>query len=282
MFKKRFNLRNVVTKVACLAVSSMMFSSCNQSAKETKVDSNSNSHSAEKYSEQTSRVQELTGGNNVYWTESGTKYHIYDACTYISKGKIFNGTVAQALEMKNITGLCAVCEQMAAKKSKEDSNVAEEIVVTPNQSTPSQSVNRLITTNFYGYRKSLGNGKTFSFICELRTEDKNKTITRFVAGTETVVGNETRSKKISSTNEIEILSDNTFSIKVQESALNGKIEKNIIRGTVTINGEKFPFQAKTSNIETCEKCFGSGTSMEGSLLDRKACTYCDGFGKIPR
>ena len=40
MAKKRLNLRNVAM-IACLAVSSVMFLSCNQSAKKTKVDSDS-------------------------------------------------------------------------------------------------------------------------------------------------------------------------------------------------------------------------------------------------
>ena len=78
-----------------------------------------NPPSIEEYSEQTSRVEELTGTNNVYWTKSGTKYHIYEECQHINSDKtdeIFNGTVAQARELKNITELCKTCENKAVKQ----------------------------------------------------------------------------------------------------------------------------------------------------------------------
>ena len=77
-----------------------------------------NPPSIEEYSEQTSRIEELTGGNNVYWTHSGTKYHIYVDCQHINTNRteeIFNGTVAQARELKNITELCKTCENKAVK-----------------------------------------------------------------------------------------------------------------------------------------------------------------------
>ncbi|MDR1698698.1 MAG: hypothetical protein LBR75_02585, partial [Prevotellaceae bacterium] len=77
-----------------------------------------NPPSVEEYSEQTSRVEQLTGGNNVYWTKSGTKYHIFDDCPRINTSRtdeIFNGTVAQARELKNITELCKTCEHRAEK-----------------------------------------------------------------------------------------------------------------------------------------------------------------------
>ena len=75
-----------------------------------------NPPSIEEYSEQTSRIEELTGGNSVYWTHSGTKYHIYVDCQHINSNRteeIFNGTVAQARELKNITELCKTCENKA-------------------------------------------------------------------------------------------------------------------------------------------------------------------------
>ena len=75
--------------------------------------------SVEQYSEQTSRVQELTGGNMVYWTKSGTKYHIYQDCPSINTNRtdeIFQGTVAKARELKNITELCKICEKRAMKE----------------------------------------------------------------------------------------------------------------------------------------------------------------------
>ena len=80
-----------------------------------------NPPSVEEYTEQIQRVEELTGGNSVYWTKSGTKYHIYQDCQHINRQvteEIFNGTVGQARELKNITELCATCENKA-KREKE-------------------------------------------------------------------------------------------------------------------------------------------------------------------
>jgi hypothetical protein len=77
-----------------------------------------NPPSVEEYTEQTNRIEELTGNNSVYWTKSGTKYHIYDDCPHINTNRtdeIFNGTVAQARELKNITELCKTCENKAKK-----------------------------------------------------------------------------------------------------------------------------------------------------------------------
>ncbi|MCL2155397.1 MAG: OST3/OST6 family protein [Leptospirales bacterium] len=77
-----------------------------------------NPPSVEEYTQQTSRIQELTGANSVYWTKSGTKYHINQDCPYINTKRteeIFNGTVAQARELKNITELCIPCEKKAEK-----------------------------------------------------------------------------------------------------------------------------------------------------------------------
>ncbi|MDR3217959.1 MAG: hypothetical protein LBU22_03120 [Dysgonamonadaceae bacterium] len=79
-----------------------------------------NPPSQEQYAEQTDRVEWLTGGNNdVYWTKSGKKYHIYDDCSSINTNKtdsIFEGSVAQARELKNITDLCKFCENRAIKE----------------------------------------------------------------------------------------------------------------------------------------------------------------------
>src|SRR5690606_9194183 len=70
------------------------------------------------YTEQTARVEELTGVNEVYWTKSGSKYHLFDDCHSINKNvtdEIFSGTVAQASELKNISELCKFCENKAEK-----------------------------------------------------------------------------------------------------------------------------------------------------------------------
>lgn len=76
-----------------------------------------NPPSQEQYLEQIEQVESLTNGyNHVYWTKSGTKYHIYSDCYHINTDRtdeIFEGTVQQARELKNITELCATCEQRA-------------------------------------------------------------------------------------------------------------------------------------------------------------------------
>jgi Signal transduction histidine kinase involved in nitrogen fixation and metabolism regulation len=72
-----------------------------------------NPPSVEEYAEQTQHVEQLTGQNLVYWTKSGTKYHLFDDCYTINSTRtdeIFEGTVAQARELKNITDLCRICE----------------------------------------------------------------------------------------------------------------------------------------------------------------------------
>jgi hypothetical protein len=77
-----------------------------------------NPPSIEEYTEQTNRVEELMGYNSVYWTKSGTKYHLYDDCQHINTirtDEIFCGTVAQARELKNITELCKTCENKAER-----------------------------------------------------------------------------------------------------------------------------------------------------------------------
>lgn len=81
-----------------------------------------NPPSVEEYTEQTNRIEELTGVNHVYWTKSGSKYHIYDDCHTINRDvttEIFEGSVAQARELKNITELCKVCENRAEKSKAE-------------------------------------------------------------------------------------------------------------------------------------------------------------------
>lgn len=96
-----------------------------------------NPPSVEQYTEQTAQVEELNNGNNlVYWTKSGKSYHLFEDCGYINSDRtteIFQGTVAQARELKNITDLCDRCEKKAIKnKTTEnvlDAPVSEEIPV---------------------------------------------------------------------------------------------------------------------------------------------------------
>jgi hypothetical protein len=77
-----------------------------------------NPPSQEQYAEQTARVEQLMDRNNVYWTKAGTRYHLYSDCYRINTRRtdeIFNGSVAKARELKNITRLCSTCEVRASK-----------------------------------------------------------------------------------------------------------------------------------------------------------------------
>ncbi|MFV0379894.1 MAG: hypothetical protein ACK5KQ_03620 [Anaerorhabdus sp.] len=72
-----------------------------------------NAPSIEEYTEQTQEVVDLTGQDYVFWTKSGTKYHLFDDCYHINQDKtteIAEGTVAQARALKNITELCKTCK----------------------------------------------------------------------------------------------------------------------------------------------------------------------------
>lgn len=79
-----------------------------------------NPPSVEQYLEQTQEVEALTDGvNYVYWTKYGSSYHLYPDCSYINTDRtdeIFEGTVAQARELKNITDLCDRCEARAIRE----------------------------------------------------------------------------------------------------------------------------------------------------------------------
>ncbi len=82
-----------------------------------------NPPSQEQYAEQTAQVESLNQGvNHVYWTKSGTSYHLYSDCSYINTyrtSEIYEGTVAQARELKNITDLCDRCEDRAIREKIE-------------------------------------------------------------------------------------------------------------------------------------------------------------------
>jgi uncharacterized protein with PQ loop repeat len=79
-----------------------------------------NPASIEQYTEQTKEVEILNAGfNNVYWTPSGTRYHLYQDCSYINTDRtseIFEGTVVKARELKNITELCSRCRERSMKE----------------------------------------------------------------------------------------------------------------------------------------------------------------------
>ncbi len=89
-----------------------------------------NTVSQEQYLEQTEQVEALNNGvNNVYWAKSSKSYHLFQDCSYINSKRtdeIFEGTVAQARALKDITDLCDRCENRAIKEQKPEEEVSEE------------------------------------------------------------------------------------------------------------------------------------------------------------
>jgi len=84
-----------------------------------------NPPSAEEYAKESTYVQELIGSDHVYWTKSGTKYHLYDDCQYLKSDRtteIFEGgTIADAYANNSkikpdVSSLCSACEKRAAKE----------------------------------------------------------------------------------------------------------------------------------------------------------------------
>ena len=79
-----------------------------------------NPPSIEQYTEQTKQVKSLNNDlNHVFWTKSGQSYHLFSDCSYINTYRtkeIFEGTVVQSRELKNITDLCDRCERNAKKE----------------------------------------------------------------------------------------------------------------------------------------------------------------------
>ena len=96
-----------------------------------------NPPSVEQYTEQTAQVEVLNNGvNNVYWTKSGTKFHLFENCGYINSDRtdeIFMGTVAKARELKNITELCNRCKNEAEKASATENAID---IPTTSEETP--------------------------------------------------------------------------------------------------------------------------------------------------
>ncbi|MEK9613893.1 MAG: hypothetical protein VW080_08215 [Flavobacteriaceae bacterium] len=80
--------------------------------------------SQEKYLKQSQEVKDLNEGvDYVYWTRSGKSYHLYSECSYINTHRtheIFEGTVAQAKELKNIVDLCDRCQSKAKKRKNQE------------------------------------------------------------------------------------------------------------------------------------------------------------------
>jgi hypothetical protein len=61
-----------------------------------------------------------SGGETVYWTKSGTRYHLYDDCSAINRDvtdEIFSGSIATAEKEKGITQVCSICQNRANRES---------------------------------------------------------------------------------------------------------------------------------------------------------------------
>jgi hypothetical protein len=89
-----------------------------------------NPPSIEQYTQQIEEVQSLNFGRDfVYWTRTGTRYHLFSDCSHISSARtdeIFEGGVADAREIKNITELCQRCRNKALKEREiEEVNLQE-------------------------------------------------------------------------------------------------------------------------------------------------------------
>ena len=85
-----------------------------------------NPPSIEEYTQQSMFVQALTGSDNVFWTKSGSKYHLTSDCQYLKSDRtteIFEGgTVADAYAKNSkikpsMDSLCSACEKRVAKEN---------------------------------------------------------------------------------------------------------------------------------------------------------------------
>lgn len=85
-----------------------------------------NPPSVEKYTElinqQTDVIKELNNGvDQVFWTPSGNKYHLFDDCQHIRNSDVFAGTVEEAWTARNKDGVgesefCKTCKNRAEKR----------------------------------------------------------------------------------------------------------------------------------------------------------------------
>ncbi len=136
--KTKFFIQNqlgvIISVIAFLPMVVLIFSNKNMTAKQKGIlgtiagaalviagltGTDFNPPSQEQYAEQTKQVELLNDGvNNVYWTKSGKSYHLYQTCGYINGERtkeIFQGTVANARELKNISDICDRCANQAKK-----------------------------------------------------------------------------------------------------------------------------------------------------------------------
>ncbi len=95
-----------------------------------------NPPSVEEYTEQinsqTETLKKINLDNDlVYWTQHGTKYHIYDDCYHIKhRESISNGTVKESWEAKGISELCKTCEKKAIKENEVDLEGLTDLIPT--------------------------------------------------------------------------------------------------------------------------------------------------------
>lgn len=97
-----------------------------------------NPPSVEQYTQDSNYVKELMGSDYVYWTKSGSKYHLYQDCQHLKSDRtteIFEGgSVSDAYANNSrikptLESLCKTCENRAAKEkgwSPEDLEKAKE------------------------------------------------------------------------------------------------------------------------------------------------------------
>lgn len=106
-----------------------------------------NPPSVEEYTEKTNEVQALTGKNEVFWTEHGTKYHLFSDCYHINGEKtdeIFAGTtVSDALTnnsaLRKEDAMCKTCKKRA--EANPPANVIEEVIEEVTETENGEEVN---------------------------------------------------------------------------------------------------------------------------------------------
>jgi hypothetical protein len=111
--------------------------------------------SQEKYAAESSVVQELMGADKVYWTPSGTKYHLYDDCRYINSSKtkeIYEGgsvadCYAKAPRIKNqkdgASPLCSACKDRAMKEKGITQEQLDKAIEADSQAQPNAADNEV-------------------------------------------------------------------------------------------------------------------------------------------
>jgi len=83
------------------------------------------------------------GINEVFWTTSGKKYHLYQDCHHINRDattEIFTGEVSKAREITRIDGLCKTCQSRRLKEiDKSEDELTDFVNQTNNDETTDNS-----------------------------------------------------------------------------------------------------------------------------------------------